>query len=344
MKLESIYTKPTSKIIEVISLIDQGSLQFALVVDDHNRLLGTVTDGDIRRALLRGESLENPVQRIMHRNFRFVNESTSEAHALIIMRDESLHQLPVLDDNGRVIRVFFLEDLIKPKKLSNIVVIMAGGEGKRLRPLTEHRPKPMLAVNGKPLLEIILERCIDSGFQNFYIAVNYLKEQIQEYFGDGANWNAKIEYLEEKKPLGTAGALSLLPIQPSQPLLVINADILTRVDYNQLVRFHAEHTADATMCVREHSIQIPYGVVQMNDLQVSEIEEKPIINHYVNAGIYLINPGLLELVPKNTFFTMPELLIKVIQQRRAVIGFPIHEYWVDIGRPETLRQAHGEWE
>jgi len=335
--------KPKASLLEVIETIDRGAVQIALVTDPENKLLGVITDGDIRRAMLRNESLMSLAEDIMFRDFRVLPSSASEEEALSLMRRESLHQIPALDEQGRVVRLFLLEEMIKPKKLPNPVVIMAGGEGKRLRPLTQSCPKPMLRIGGKPLLEIILEQCIDSGFQHFYISVNYLKKQIQDYFGDGARWHVRIDYLEETQPLGTGGALSLLPQKPTVPLLVLNGDVLTRVDYGRLLRFHDEHHNAASICVREHTTQIPYGVVRVDDLHVLKLEEKPVLSHYVNAGIYLLNPELLDLVPQNLFFDMPTLLEKAMQHQHHVSAFPIHEYWLDIGHPETLERAHGEW-
>lgn len=327
-----------------IALIDRESVQIALVMDECNRLHGTITDGDIRRALLRGETLDTPVEHIMHREFRALPAKATDAEALALMRQHSLHQIPALDDKGRVVRLFLLEDLIEPKTLRNPVVIMAGGEGKRLRPLTETCPKPMLRVGSRPLLEIILEQCVEAGFREFYIAVNYLKEQIKDHFQDGARWQVMIEYLEENQPLGTAGALSLLPSHPVDSLLVLNGDVLTRVDYNRLLRFHAEQDAAATLCVREHTTQIPYGVVRLEDLRVLTLEEKPVLSHYVNAGIYLLDPKLLDLVPNDRFFDMPQLLEKAMQNKHCVSAFPVHEYWLDVGLPEMLERAHGEWQ
>jgi dTDP-glucose pyrophosphorylase len=341
--IQSLQIKALVSLSDAIKVIDVGYAQIAFVVDENKRLIGTITDGDIRRALLRGESLDTPVEKIMFRNFRALPSGATEQEALALMRRETLHQIPALDEQGRVVRLFLLEELIKPKKRSNPVVIMAGGEGKRLRPLTEDCPKPMLRVGGKPLLEIILEQCIDAGFQHFYLSVNYLKEQIQDHFGDGARWHVRIDYLEETQPLGTGGALSLLPQKPTEPFLVLNGDVLTRVDYGRLLRFHDEHQAAATLCVREHTTQIPYGVVRMDDLHVLTLEEKPVLSHYVNAGIYLLDPALLDLVPQDCFFDMPTLLEKAMKHQHRVSAFPIHEYWLDVGHPETLERAHGEW-
>lgn len=339
---EVLSVHPKAAIREVIAVIDRGAAQVALV-SERDRLIGIVTDGDIRRGLLRGESLDAPVTNIMRREFRSLPANATAAEALALMQCETLHQIPALDQTGKVVHLFLLEDLIKPQRLPNSVVIMAGGEGKRLRPLTHDCPKPMLQVAGKPLLEIILKQCLDAGFEHFYFAVNYLKEQIQSHFQDGSAWGARIQYLEEDKPLGTAGALSLLPQRPDHPFLVLNGDVLTRVDYTHLLRFHADHQSTATLCVREHSTQIPYGVVRMDDVKVVALEEKPVLTHYVNAGIYLLNPDVLDLVPKDVFFDMPQLLETAAQQGKPVSAFPIHEYWLDIGHPETLERAHGEW-
>jgi len=335
--------RPDASLREVIQIIDRGAAQIALVVDAKNKLLGVITDGDIRRAMLRNESLMGLAESIMFRDFRALPTTATEEEALAFMRLEKLHQIPAIDEQGRLVRLFLLEELIKPKKRPNPVVIMAGGEGKRLRPLTQDCPKPMLRVGGKPLLEIILEQCIDAGFQHFYLSVNYLKKQIQDYFGDGARWQVRIDYLEETQPLGTGGALSLLPQKPTEPLLVLNGDVLTRIDYGRLLRFHDEHQAAATLCVREHTTQIPYGVVRMDDLHVLTLIEKPVFSHYVNAGIYLLDPALLDLVPQDRFFDMPTLLEKAMQRQHRVSAFPIHEYWLDVGHPETLERAHGEW-
>jgi len=330
-------------ITRAIEVIEAGAVQFCFVVDDEKKLVGTITDGDIRRGLLRGESLDAPVERIMSRDFHSLSSSASEQEALALMLRKSLHQIPGLDERGCVVRLFLLEELIKQEKRANFVVIMAGGEGKRLRPLTQDCPKPMLHVGDRPLLQIILEQCIDAGFQHFYFSVNYLKDQIISHFGDGARWGVCIEYLEENQPLGTGGALSLLPQKPLEPFLVLNGDILTRVDYGRLLRFHAEHQAAATLCVREHTTQVPYGVVHMEDLHVRALEEKPLFSHYVNAGIYLLDPVLLDFASHERFIDMPQMLDKAMQDGRHVAAFPIHEYWLDVGHHDTLQLANRDW-
>lgn len=341
-ELSDYFITKHSSITQAIEVIDRGGAQIALVVEG-KVLLGTVTDGDVRRALLRGETLDSSVTRIMRTDFKFLSGNASEDDALELMRRETLHQIPSLDESGRVVQLFLLEELIKPRVLTNAIVIMAGGEGKRLRPLTQNCPKPMLLIAGKPLLEIIMQQCINAGFCNFYFAVNYLKTQIKDYFQDGSRWGVKIRYLEEDKPLGTAGALSLLPQLPDEPMLVLNGDVLTRVDITQLLRFHMLTDAAATLCVRQHTTQIPYGVVHLDNELVLGLEEKPLLTHYVNAGIYFLKPHLLELIPKNTFFDMPQLLEIAAKQSFKVCAFPIHEYWLDVGHPETLERAIGDW-
>lgn len=337
------FVTPDANLREVIEVVNRGAAQIALVVDVESKLLGVITDGDIRRALLDDATLLSLAEHVMCRDFRSLPSTATEEQALVCMRHETLHQIPALDEQGRVARLFLLEELIKPMTRPNRVVIMAGGEGKRLRPLTQSCPKPMLKVGGKPLLEIILERCIDAGFQYFYLSVNYLKGQIKDHFGDGSRWNVHIDYLEEAQPLGTGGALSLLPQKPSEPLLVLNGDVLTRVDYGGLLRFHAEDQAAATLCVREYRSQIPYGVVRMDGLQVLALEEKPMLSHYVNAGIYIVDPELIDLVPRDSFFDMPTLLEEAMKHQKRVSAFPIHEYWLDVGHPEALERANGEW-
>lgn len=324
-------------------VIDHGAAQIALVVDEQQRLLGTLTDGDIRRGLLHGETLDTPVERLMNRQFRSVRIGEDQEAVVEMMRREVLHQIPVLDAVGRVVKLLLLQELLAPVQLPNAIVIMAGGKGTRLRPHTEHCPKPMLPVHGKPMLEILLEQCIASGFCQFYLSVNYLKEQIINHFGDGKRWGVSIEYLVEDEPLGTAGSLQLLPRGVQEPFLVMNGDVLTRLNPSQLLRFHLEHEAAGTLCVREHITTVPFGVVQAKGVELAGFEEKPSYRQLVNAGVYVIDPKLLPLLPAHQATDMPTLLESAQQSGHRVVVCPIHEYWIDVGRPETLRQAHEEW-
>jgi dTDP-glucose pyrophosphorylase len=338
----SVSTRATLR--EVIRVIDEGAVQVALAINDDGVLLGTVTDGDIRRGLLRGASLDTAVEDVMNRDFASLEQGAAEDDALSLMRRETLHQVPVLDAEGRVTHLFLLEELLNPQPLPNTVVIMAGGQGRRLLPLTNTSPKPMLLVAGRPMLEIVLQRCLQAGFRNFYISVNHLKEQIIEYFGDGSRWGVSIAYLEEDSPMGTAGALGLLPTPPAEPVVVVNGDVLTRVDFRQLLRFHSEHAASGTVCVRAHDTQIPYGVVTTDGVFLKSVEEKPIITHYISAGIYVLDHDVMQLVPVSERKDMPALLTDAMKAKLPIAVFPIHEYWLDTGHPEALAQANGEWE
>ena len=342
--LQALQLAPSTPALEAMRIIGRGAAQIALVVDEQQRLLGTLTDGDIRRGLLHGEKLEAPAERLMNRQFRFVRLGVDQAAVLETMRREVLRQIPVLDEQGRVVELLLLQELLAPAQLKNPVVIMAGGKGTRLLPHTEYCPKPMLLVDGKPMLEILLEQCIAIGFRQFYLSVNYLKEQIIEHFGDGKGWGVSIEYLVEDEPLGTAGSLQLLPESIQEPFLVMNGDVLTRLNPAQLLRFHVDHEAAATLCVREHTITVPFGVVQTKGVELARFDEKPSYRHLVNAGVYVINPQLLALLPSHQVTDMPTLLESAQQSGYRVAVCPIHEYWIDVGRPETLKEAHATWE
>ena len=306
-------------------------------------LLGTLTDGDIRRGLLKGYDLQSSVEQVMNIDFCSLQEDVTENRPLQLMNEKDMHQMPTIDSQGRVIRIHLMKELLKPVELPNFVVIMAGGEGNRLRPLTENCPKPMLKIGDKPILEIILEQCIEAGFQKYYISVNYLKDNIISHFQDGSKWGVEIQYLEEKKPLGTAGSLSLLPVEPTNPLLVINGDVLTRTDFNKMILFHDQQQAKATICVRSLETEIPYGVISTEGQQAILLEEKPVLRHQINAGLYVIEPSLIKLLTKNQHCHMPDFMTKVLTNNKKVVVFPVHEYWLDIGHPETLAKANGEW-
>ena len=306
---KDVLISPSASFLEAMKIIDKGAAQIALVVDDHRRLLGTLTDGDIRRGLLYGASMDTCVEHFMNKQFRFVRNNQDHAVILEMMRREVLCQIPVLDEQGRVVQLQLLQELLNPSQLSNAVVIMAGGKGTRLRPYTEHCPKPMLKINNKPILETLMEQCIASGFSTFYFSVNYLKEQIIDYFGNGSRWGVTVRYLVEKEPLGTAGSLSLLPNSLTEPFLVINGDVLTRLDYRQLLQFHIDHQADATLCVREHDLMVPFGVVKTVGVELEGFEEKPTYSYQVNAGVYVIEPKLIQLLSSDQFTDMPTLLL-----------------------------------
>jgi len=339
---QRLFVSPSASLLDAMKVIDNNSSQFALVVDENSVLLGTLTDGDIRRALLRGQTLGSLCQHAMNDKFRFFTCNDGYASMQAKMKLEEVRQMPVLNEEGKVLDLVFLDEFDK-SKLPNSVVVMAGGLGKRLRPFTENCPKPMLPIGGKPMLEILLEQCIDCGFSNFYFSVNYLKNQVIDYFQSGDRWGVNIDYLEESRPLGTAGSLRLLSDKVDQPFLVLNGDVLTRLDYSKLLSFHDEHGASATMCVRDYQVNIPFGVVKTDGFELSCFDEKPSYNYLVNAGVYVVNPGMLSFVQENEVMDMPSLLGRLQKAGQKVSVCPVHEYWIDVGRPEALQQAYLEW-
>ena len=328
---------------DAAELLTANSLRIVLVVDKENRLLGTITDGDIRRALMAGSAMSSLATSVMQKNPIAVNQGDSRRKALQIMREKDLLHLPVLDAKGVVVGLETVRDLLFKEQRPNPVLLMAGGLGKRLYPLTREVPKPLLPVGEKPILQTILEQLAEGGFSQFFLAVHYRSEQVRAHFGDGSKWGVRIEYLEERQPLGTAGALSLLDqTMIDAPLLMINGDLLTRLDFGQLVDFHGEHGGLATMCVREYDFQIPYGVVHGDGDQVTDIIEKPVQKFFVNAGIYILEPELLSQCRPDEAIDMPDLLRQVVNDGRKVSMFPIHEYWLDIGRMEEYERAQVE--
>ncbi|MGE4556721.1 MAG: nucleotidyltransferase family protein [Desulfovibrionaceae bacterium] len=334
---------PEAPIIEALRIISKGALQIALVVDEDKRLMGTVTDGDVRAWLLEGKSLQEPASAIMTTSPIVASVEDSEAEMLRLMRAKDILQIPVVDAQGRLAGLRLLKEMVRVAERENFVVLMAGGLGSRLGPLTENCPKPLLKVGSKPILETILTNFVNQGFQNFYISVNYMAEAFENHFRDGSRWGAKVGYLREDKRLGTAGALSLLPAPPDSPFFVMNGDILTNIDFRRLLEFHEASGAEATMCVREYEQQIPYGVIRSLDGRLVGIEEKPTTTYHVNAGIYMLNASCLDCIPEGEFFDMTDLFSKLIALGRKAMIFPVTDYWIDIGRMEDLKRAHGEY-
>lgn len=318
-------------------------MQIALVVDDQGRLLGTVTDGDIRRAILRGISLDESTDKIMNAKPIHAKMGEDAEEILNIMRRTNLRRIPVLDCDDVVMDLALLDDLIQPRHMENRVVLMVGGLGSRLRPLTEHIPKPLLKIGNKPLLETIIENFRGQGFRHFILSVNYKGEMIKEHFRDGSDWDVEIEYIEETKRMGTAGSLSLLSARPDKPIVVMNGDLLTKVNFHHLLSFHQEHKAKATMCVREYDFEVPYGVVKLDDHRIVGLEEKPVHSFFVNAGIYVLEPDVLDHIEKGEFFDMTTLFQRLVAEGQETTVFPIREYWMDIGRIDDFEQAKAEF-
>jgi len=332
----------TDTIRHAIEVIDASGLQIALVVDSADHLLGTVTDGDVRRGLLRGLELNRPVSEVMNAHPTTGASTMTRGQRLEIMRRRELSHLPVLDAAGRIVNLESDVELLAVSEKPNWVVLMAGGLGQRLRPLTEDVPKPLLPVGDRPLLEIIIERFVIQGFRKFYIAVNYRAEMVEAHFGDGSNFGAEIRYLREVEPLGTAGALGLIEERPEAPLIVMNGDLLTTVNFGRLAEFHVEQSADLTLCVRRYVHQIPYGVAEVQNDQVVSITEKPSHECFISGGIYMVSPSIYDLLRPARRVDMPDLMSRLIAERRRVTAFPVTEYWIDIGRIEDLERARAE--
>jgi dTDP-glucose pyrophosphorylase len=330
----------SASIREAIRAIDESALQIALVVDAKQRLVGTVTDGDVRRGLLRGIGLDTPAAEIMNRQPLTCPAALGRDAALAVMRSADVKQVPLLDAEGRVVGLELLGDVLKRTQRDNWVVLMAGGLGQRLMPLTEDCPKPLLRVGGQPILEIILKNFARQGFSRFFLSVNYKAEMVRDYFGDGSRWGVHIEYLQEDEKLGTAGALALLPERPTEPLLVMNGDVLTAVSFASMLDFHVEHQATATMAVREHTVEVPFGVIDLAaDDYLAGVTEKPRYSWFINAGVYVIEPGVLDLLEPGKPIDMPALFQRVLARHQRIAAFPVREYWRDIGRLEDLESA-----
>jgi len=332
--------KPSDSMKKIIEKLNISKLKIVLIVGESNELIGTVTDGDIRRALLALLNMDSCVSEFMNKNPISAKKTDSKTLILSIMKENGIMQIPIVDENMVVSDVHTLKDLVAGERFDNPIFLMAGGFGTRLRPLTDKTPKPLLKVGTKPILEIILEGFINSGFHNFYFSTHYKADLIKSYFGDGSRWGVSITYVSEETPLGTAGALSLLPkFKSSAPIIMMNGDILTKVDVNQLLDFHNEKKASATMCVREHDYSVPYGVVTANKDRVMSIVEKPVYKFFINAGIYVLNTEVVSKIPASTVLDMPDLLNQIIQETSSVNMFPVHEYWLDIGQIDQFNKA-----
>lgn len=328
-----------STIQQAVRNLDESSMQIVLVTAADDRLIGTVTDGDIRRGLLRGQALSGPIESIVHRDAFVVPPGMSREMVVHLMQANRILQLPIVDAQHRVVGLHLWDGLSPQAQRPNWMVIMAGGLGTRLMPLTENCPKPMLPVAGKPMLEHCIERASAEGFGHFILAIRHLGHMIEDYFGNGERWQVSIDYLREQAPLGTAGALSLFNQRPDMPFIVSNGDVLTDIRYGELLDFHRHHGATATMAVRLYEWQHPYGVVQTDGVDITGFEEKPISRSHVNAGIYVLEPKALDALGGNEACDMPVLFERLLARGERVIVYPMHEPWLDVGRPKDLEDA-----
>lgn len=331
-------------LVEAVRAIEISRRRIAVVVSDDGRLMGTLTDGDVRRCLLAGGSLETPVSEAMNQNPLCAPSSSSEGYLLDIMRHGNILAVPLVDANDRFIELVHMNDLSSPDETCGVTdfsfaVIMAGGEGMRMRPITEKLPKPMVEIGGVPLLERQIQRLVKAGLKRVYLSVNYLSHIIEEYFGDGGKFGLEIRYLREREKMGTAGALSLLPERPESPIVVMNGDILTTSDFGSLNAFHHTLSADVTVAAVDYHINIPFGVIRNEGPYVTGLAEKPSQRFLCNAGIYVVSPLALDLLPLGRFFNMTDLIEACLAEHRPVAIFPVHEYWSDIGTPADLDKA-----
>ena len=347
LEIAALHVTRATPIREVIEVIDRSArLSLALLVDDGGRLEATITDGDVRRAIMHGLSLDAPTQTMLPIKARLPHPDpvtaplgTDPATQLALMQERRVRQLPLVDPDGRVVDITLLTDLLPQEPQQMQAVIMAGGLGTRLRPLTDDLPKPMLPIGGKPLLEHIVGRLHDSGISQIVVTTHYLPQKIVEHFGDGHEFDVALEYVNEDQPLGTGGALGLIP-RPSETLLVMNGDVLTSVDFEAMLAYHHEQDADLTLGVRRYGFQVPYGVVECDGgPQVLAVNEKPELSFFVNAGIYLLEPVVWSHVGEGTRLNMTDLIGRVIAAGLDVVSFPVLEYWMDIGRNEDYARA-----
>lgn len=324
---------------DAIRNLDEVALQIILIVNKEGKLIGTLSDGDIRRGLLKGLQLDSPIETIIFRNPLVVPENLQRDIVLKLMTMNKVRQIPIVDKKGHILGLHLWDHLTGPIKRNNVMVIMAGGFGSRMHPHTEDCPKPMLQVAGKPMLEHIILRAKSEGFCEFIISVYYLGHVIEDYFSDGNRLGVKINYLREEKPLGTAGALSLMQVRPIKPFVITNGDVMTDIHYGELLDFHNQHGADATMAVCSYEWQHPYGVIQMQGIKIEAIEEKPISRTHINAGVYALSPSALNYLNAGEICDMPTLFERIRGSGQLTIAYPMHEPWLDVGRPSDLEMA-----
>lgn len=342
-RLSKIVIQEDISIKDTIENLSLSGLQISLVVDKSYKLVASITDGDIRRGIVSGLSLDDPVSKVANYTPVWVEENTPREIMLSILKKNNISQLPILDKNKVLIDIKILSDFETIDILKNIFIIMAGGFGKRLGSLTDDSPKPMLGVAGKPILEHIINQAKKSGFRKFYITTHYLPQKIYDYFGTGKDFDVEIEYVEEKEPLGTAGSLGLIDYKGALPIILSNGDLMAKVDFGDFLQYHFSKNSDITVAVRYHEMINQFGVVKLNGEKIEGIEEKPIYKSLVNAGIYIIQPEIIKMVSKNQYLNMPELIEKCIDKDKKIYAYPIYEPWIDIGvKEDYLKAARNE--
>lgn len=331
-----------STIQKVIRNLNDSSMQIVLVVNEAGELQGTISDGDIRRGLLRGLDLNSPIESVIRRNALVAPPNLGREMVIQLMTANKIYQIPVVDESQKAVGLHLWDEISTPPTRSNLMVIMAGGKGTRLHPFTENCPKPLVMVAGKPMLEHIIERGKLEGFSHFVLAIHYLGHMVEGYFGNGSQMGVQIEYLRESFPMGTAGALSLLSPRPDEPFVVTNGDVITDIRYGELLDFHNRYKADATMAVRVHEWQHPFGVVQTKGVEIVGFKEKPIARTHINAGVYALAPSVLGNLSNDAPCDMPTLFQRLQAKEKSTVAYPIHEPWLDVGRPDDLAKTNAE--
>lgn len=343
--IDKVCIEGKCSILDAVTLMNHKHLGIVLVVDSNRKLLGTITDGDVRRALLAKMDLNQSVMKLLDTKVGSRFESPvaalvgqSDAVYLEVMKKHKIYHLPLVDEAGCVARLVTLNDLVPDRLLPVKAVVMAGGKGTRLRPLTENLPKPMLPVGDQPLLELIIEQLREAGIHRVNVTTHYKPEKITEYFGDGSTFGVELNYVSEGQPLGTAGALGLMDV-PQEPVLLINGDVLTQVDFRAMLIYHQEHGAEITVAVRKYDLEVPYGVIECEGPIVRRLKEKPLMSFFVNAGIYLLQPSVYNYITNGEHLDMTDLIQRLLDAGRSVVSFPVLEYWMDIGQLEDYEQA-----
>ena len=343
--MKTITLKKDDTLMDAVKAIEESPYRTVMVTDENGKLIGSLTDRDIRRSLLKKGNLETKLENVMNKNPIRVSQNESSEYMFALMKKSNIMTLPIIDSKNKLIDIIHLKELSKindlpyKKNIFSFAVIMAGGEGKRLRPLTNNLPKPMIEIDGIPLLERQVNKLSEIGVKKIYISINYLSEIIENHFKDGSKYGVQIFYLKESQKLGTAGSLSLLPEKPESSILVMNGDVLTSSNFRNLFEFHNANNASMTVSAIDFKITVPYGVIREENGFIKKLEEKPSQRFFCNAGIYAISPSAIKLISKNNFFDMTDLIELCISKKLPVGVFPIHEYWSDIGTPNDLEKA-----
>ncbi len=340
--IKNIKITKNATIKKALKVIENGDIKIALVVDGKDKLIGTLTDGDIRRGFLKGHNINSSISSIINKKPLVTKKTVTRIKLLNSALPKKIYQIPVIDNKGKVTEIYIIDEMLNSKTKLNKVVIMAGGKGIRLRPLTKNTPKPMLKIGGIPILQTIIKSFSDCGYKNLIICVNYKSHVIENYFGNGNKFGVNIEYVKEKKMMGTAGALSLIKKKLTEPFFIINGDLLTNLNFEKMLDFHNKHNSIATMGIKKYTINSPYGEVNLINEQISSINEKPTHKFFANAGIYILNPECVDLVPKK-FYHMTSLFKKIILTKKKTISFPLEEYWKDIGQLSDYELANKEF-